>query len=484
MKIDEYRRSDGMALAAAIAGGELSASEVAAAAEAAITADNGVINAVIGRTEVERDAALKRQPGCQGPLAGVPFLVKDIGIAMAGVPCELGSRLAAGLVAPADDALATRMKAAGLVTVGRSNTPEFGFNASTEPLHLGSTRNPWHSGYSAGGSSGGAAAAVAAGMVPVAHANDGGGSIRIPAHCCGVLGLKPSRGTISAAPTLDEAFFGLGTQLVVSRSVRDSAAMLDALAGREPGDRFAPRPASSALAALAQPLPPLHIAFWDAPLPGAPATDPDYRAALHELADQLRAAGHRVSAIAPTIAHGEAGSLFIDLASASLAHLVDALAHSLSRPIDERTLEQATLACYHHGKSLRAIDIVSALERLNSVSRRLGALFGDYDLILSPVGTSCAPRLEQLDQNRDWGSAADWGEAIFQHYPIPVIGNVSGVPGISIPLGLSPQGLPWGSHLLADMGGETLLLQLAALVEALRPWPLLPGVGAAPSVRT
>ncbi|MFO7549867.1 MAG: amidase [Haliea sp.] len=472
MTLDEYRQLDGIALAELIATGAVSAEAIANLAMAAIEFDNGGINAVIGTTPSETQRALAAN--CKSPLAGVPFLIKDIGLSFAGIPCEFGSRLARGFVPDHDTALARRLKDAGLVTLGRTNTPEFGCNGTTEPVHGGTTRNPWNTDHSAGGSSGGAAAAVAAGMVPVAHANDGGGSIRIPAHCCGVFGLKPSRGVISAAPDADESFFGMGSQLVVSRTVRDSAAVFDIMRGREPGDRFVLPPTTmSALHATLSAPRPLNILFWTTMADGSAPADDEYMTALSAFADRLRSLGHKVQEASLPVDHRIAGDLFLNLAGIGATHAIDGLAGAMQRPIDESTLEIGTLRFYEHGKRQSATDIMSALDALNTVIRGIGTVFEEADVVLSPVGVADAPLLGELDQNRAWGTAEEWKNHIFSRYPIPALCNVTGQPAMSVPMGLSARGLPLGAHFIADMGQENLLFQLAAQIERESPWPSL-----------
>lgn len=472
MKLDEYRQLDGIALGQLIATGAVSAEAVASVAMTALESDNARINAVIGTTPAEMKRALSVKSG--SPLAGVPFLIKDIGLSFAGVPCEFGSRLGKGFVPDHDTALARRIKEAGLVTLGRTNTPEFGCNGTTEPVHGGITRNPWNTDHSAGGSSGGAAAAVAVGIVPVAHANDGGGSIRIPAHCCGVFGLKPSRGMISAAPDADEAFFGMGSQLVVSRTVRDSAAAFDSFRGREPGDRFVlPPAATSALQATLSAPRPLRILFWSTMADGSSPANDEYMTALHKLADRLRSLGHAVQEASLPVDHHAGGDLFLNLVGIGAMHAIDSLAAGLQRPIDESTLEIGTLRFYEHGRRQSAADIMRAMDALNTLIRGVGAVFQEADIVLSPVGVADAPVVGELDQNRAWGSGEEWKNQIFSHYPVPALCNVTGQPAMSVPMRLSARGLPLGAHFIGDMGQENLLFQLAAQIEREWPWPNL-----------
>lgn len=471
MNHEEYRALDGIGLAELIEAREIGAAELAGLATDLIEHSHKTINAVTGMTPQEAGRALER--GGTSPLAGVPFLVKDIGLSMEGVPSEFGSRLAADYLPPHDDALARRIKQAGLVTLGRTSTPEFGINITTEPVSHGPTANPWNPRHIAGGSSGGAAAAVAAGLVPLAHANDGGGSIRIPAHYCGLFGLKPSRGRVSSAPNMDEAFFGLGTQLVVSRSVRDSAAAFDLMAGREPGDRFFADGQLAMSQAIRERPRPLRILFWTQPPEGAPPVDEDYLAALQELAEHLRRLGHSVSEASPPVTHEASGALFRNLTGAGTAHMVPMLASALSRPIDDSTLEQATLRWYEHGARMSAVDLLHALDELNAVTRAVGPIFQDHDLIMSPVARSDAPLLGRFNQNAAWESAEAWAAEVFSEVPFTAIFNVTGQPAMSVPLGLSPRGLPWGAQFAADMGQESLLFSLAAQIEHERPWPRL-----------
>ncbi|RMF11984.1 MAG: amidase [Alphaproteobacteria bacterium] len=469
MNIDEYVKLDGLALGKLVRKGDVTAADLAACAQQVIAALNPHINAVI---ETYTDRGAPPQP--TGPFAGVPFLVKDVGVAPAGARRECGSRIGEGATATHDCALLDRFRTAGFQIIGRTTAPEMAFNVTTENLLHGPTRNPWDLSRSPGGSSGGAAAAVAAGMVPVAEANDGGGSIRIPASCCGVFGLKPGRGRVSAAPDAWEYLNGLSAAHVVSRSVRDSAAALDAIQGPEPGDPYiiAP-PTRSYLNEVARPPEPLRIALMTTPWNGGKVDADCIRAAI-EAADLCETLGHRVEEDAPALGVDWPG--FVEANAriwcTNIARMVDALAIETGRQISPDTLEATTLACYEYGKRLSAGELLGALDICNMVSRSVGDFFTRHDMLLTPTLPLPPQPLGTYDANQGGLDALGWTSRLFEASPFTPIFNVTGQPAMSVPLAMSRHGLPLGVQFAARMNREDLLFRLAGQLEQATPWAM------------
>ena len=466
MLVAEYADHDGLGLAALIARGEVSAAEVRAAALQAIAAVNPTVNAVIESWDDEPAPAA-------GPFSGVPFLVKDIVGATAGRRNELGSRLAAGLVAGADSLLMTRFRAAGLVTIGRTTTPEMGTSTTTESVATGPTRNPWDPGRNAGGSSGGSAAAVASGMVPVAHATDGGGSIRVPAAINGLFGIKPSRGRVSNGPALDEVWSGLAVQFALSRSVRDSAALMDAVQGGGRGEPYyIPDPTQPYLTECQTDPGKLRIGFVIDPPNGA-RTDPAIAAAANETAALCGDLGHRVDAIDLDL--GVSWEAFVhahaQFWATNTAGWVEGVAAATGRPIDATTLEPATLAVWRYGLKASALDLLGALGTRNIVSRTMGELFARFDLVLTPTLPEFPLAIGAYNQVQDRLDGLGWVDHVFTRSPFTALYNMTGQPAMSVPLAMhSALGLPIGLQFAAGFGREDVLFRLAGQLEAARPW--------------
>lgn len=465
MRIDEYSRQDATGLAALIQSGEVSAAEVGSCALAAIRAVNPSIEAVL-------DVADAAPPVRTGPLAGVPFLMKDLGPALAGLKSEAGSRLCAGYVPAATSHLVERYLSAGLAVLGRTKAPEFGFSATTEPQLYGPVRNPWNPLYSPGGSSGGSAAAVAAGAVPAAHANDAGGSIRIPASFCGLVGLKPSRGRISVGPGVAEAVGGLGVDHVLTRTVRDTALLLDLSHGHCPGDPYGIAAPSKPFADAARPQRRrLRIGVIDCTFDGR-AIDPEIMAALRETADHLSALGHGVDRIQLQLGVSWPAYAAATLAlwSGNIAHIVDSVAAATGRPIDATMIEPANLQAYHHGNSLSATDIFGAHAALNLVRQAVAGQFAAFDVLLSPVVPHLTPRLGSPAVVQEGRAIADWAQDLFGYVGFTSLFNATGGPAISLPVHQSRDKMPIGMQFAADLGGEELLLSIASELETSRPW--------------
>ena len=405
------------------------------------------------------------------PFSGVPFLIKDLVIQAEGRANEMGSRLAAGLVAPADSDLMAKFRQAGLMTLGRTATPEMGYNVATETVQAGVCRNPWNPDYSPGGSSGGAAAAVVAGIVPIAHANDGGGSIRIPAACCGLVGLKPTRGRVPIGPAAAEGLSGFGIEFAISRSVRDSAALLDAVQGHGVGDPYVISPPAQPYAQCLQRAPEsLNIGFTTQAWSGA-AVDPEICDAVTEIARCCEALGHRVEEARPALDAEAFAQANTDLWSASIAHWVTDICAATGRKPCANTLEQATLAVYEHGMSLSAVDLLHSDDTFNRVSRDFGHWFTSYDLLLTPTTAQLPWPIGQHCASGGQYTARSWTDHVFSVAPFTAVFNCTGQPAISLPLARSKSGMPIGIQFAAPYGREDLLLSLASVLEQVLPWP-------------
>jgi amidase len=442
--------------------GQVTALELLEAAIERIEAADPGINAVVMRWfDQARRTAVGVLPG--GALRGVPFLLKDWVAACAGQPLASGNRRLkeAARPAPADSVLVSRFRAAGLVIAGRTNAPEFASQVTTEPAAWGATRNPWNLAYSPGGSSGGAAAAVAAGMVPVAHATDGSGSIRIPAACCGVVGLKPTQGRISAGPSGDES--GPGNELCVSRTVRDTAAILDAVHGPGVGDRvIAPPPGRPYVRELDADVAGLRVGVLDR----YPAGEPvhlDCADAVHEAGRLLQALGHRVEAAYPAaLADPGIGRQIGLVASSHLALAIDQLADVLGRDVTAADVESATWARAQRARQATAADHARALSACTRFRRAVCQWWADgYDLLLTPTTAEPPALLGTLP-----GDPA--GQSAYTAFTRPF--NITGQPAISLPLSWNSAGLPIGVQLVAAYGREDLLINVAAQAEQARPW--------------
>lgn len=473
MNFDDYRARDATGLAELVRAGEVLPRELAKAARAAHDALNPVLNAVV---EFYDDAERLTGP-LDGPFAGVPFLRKDIGPSEAGRLQECGSRLMKGHVATIESHFTRRAKAGGLRYVGRSTTPEFAFSAFTESFLHGITRNPWAPDRTAGGSSGGAAAAVAAGIVPIAHASDGGGSIRIPSGWCGCVGLNPSRGRVSAGPSEQDGLFGLAREFVICRSVRDMAHALDVLGGPEPGEPFLiPPPERPFAAELTLPTPRLRIAIartaW-----GEEPIAPEVLAVLDRTAAILADMGHRVEEIGSPVRPEDVGTGVIGAFSLGLADL-PALARSLDRPLDATTLEPVMLRLLERTLSWTSPQVMAIFEVLRRMRHEVGTALAPYDLVLTPtLPVTSLPHGQYATTNPDL-TAEGFTKADHSIFTFLGTFNVTGQPSVSLPLGQSPDGLPIGIQLVARLADEALLVRIARDLEEAMPWagrwPTLP----------
>ncbi len=469
LSLDEYARADATELASWIARGDVKPEELAETALQAIERINPELNAVLQVLREEAQGAVaKGLPG--GPFRGVPFVIKELVCHAAGVPCEMGSHLAEGYVPETDTELMARFRRAGLVLVGTTQTPEFGYNPTTETVRFGPVRNPWNPAHSAGGSSGGSGAAVAAGIVPVAHANDGGGSIRIPASCNGLVGLKPTRDRIPSGPELGDLLFGLATEFVVSRTVRDSATMLDAVAGSDSGapGLLAPpeRPYASEVGADPRRL---RIAFTSTS-PATKPTDPDCVEAVAKTTQVLESLGHEVVEASPPLDWDPFLEETHILWTAFSAYSADQTAQALGRKLSPESVEAVTWACIEEGRRFSACDLTRAIEGINRVSREVGAFFDGYDALVTPTMARPPAPLGEIDQNASGLSAWEWTQQVFTYVAFTPLYNTTGQPAISLPLHQGRDNLPIGVQVVGRFGDEATLFRLAAQLEEAMPW--------------
>lgn len=468
MNTEEYQRFDATALAELVSQGEITAQELQALAQQRYEQINPTINAVLEWFEKPDQASAP-----DGPFCGVPFLIKDLVCHTSHSDIEMGSRLAQGVRIPYDTDLMKRFRGAGLHTMGRTTTPEFGYCATTESILSGPTRNPWDLSRSSGGSSGGAAAAVAAGIVPIAHANDGGGSIRIPAACCGLVGLKPSRGRVSAGPDSHDPLNGLGIEFAVSKSVRDSARLLDAVHGEAPGDGYVIKLPEQRYSKVIESAPrSLHIALNTTTYRNTPINS-DVAAATERVAALCESLGHRVMIAKPQFNYDDFIEATHIIWTAFVAHAVTGIAHLTGRTPDETNLEATTLTCYREGLNWTAQDLLHALDVNNMISRQVAEFFSHYDMLLTPTLSELPLPLGELNANNPDISAREWTHQVFNYGAFTGLFNTTGQPAISLPLARTAQNLPIGIQFAGRMCDEATLLQLAAQLEMATPWPTL-----------
>jgi len=484
----DFHRYDAVGLAELVRRGEVQPSELVEESIARIESQQPRLN-FMTRTMFDQARAAAAAPLPPGPLAGVPFLLKDLLATCAGVPTANGNRLLANLPAPHDSELVRRHKAAGLIVLGKTNTPEFGLTAYTEPALFGATRNPWDLERVSGGSSGGSAVAVAARVVPMAHGGDGGGSIRIPASCCGLFGLKPTRGRTPTGPDLGELWNGLAIEHAVTRSVRDSAALLDATAGADVGAPYsAAPPARPFLAEVATPPGRLRIAYTATPLLGKNLHE-DCRRGLEETVTLLRELGHEVFEAAPAIDRQAWASAFTIVLAAQTRADIELTARAAGRKPAYADFEPATYTLGLLGRTLRASDYAGAVRYLQSVSRAVGSFFERCDVFLTPTLAAPPPPIGSLAPNASeralmavvgrlnagWfldaiGAVKPMAEKSLDFIPFTPLFNATGQPAMSVPLHWNQAGLPVGMQFVGRYGDEATLFRLAGQLEQAKPW--------------
>jgi amidase len=462
MLLDEYVTYDGTGLSQLLARGEVTPGELGRCVVSAVAAVNPAINAVVELYDETIDAPPSTALG--GPLHGIPTLTKDFPIE-AGRPAEFGSRLAQGFRARQDARYWTRLRDGGLVNVGRTTSSEFGVPATTETLLYGATRNPWDVQCGVAGSSGGSAAAVAAGIVPFAQGSDGGGSIRNPASFCGLIGLKPSRGRVTGSPGANAPLLGLATAFMLTRSVRDTALLLDLCHGPDRGDGYEiVRPDGPYVDAMMRTAKPLRIALCTQSWSGSPV-DQEVAAATMATAIRFESLGHHIEAASPHFDY----TTFLEAqktiwAADSAAHL-PAIASHMHRELDEGTLGASVYALYRHGLTLSAAQLIDALAVYDGVTRQIGRFFEDYDLLLTPTSAILPEPIGTYDPARPGIDADGVFADLAPKETFTALFNATGQPAISLPTGRSRGGLPIGIQLVARFGREDLLLILARQLE-------------------
>jgi amidase len=464
-----FDEGDATAIAIAVAKGEVSAREVVDFALARIDERNPSINAIVARRDdaarAEVDAGLPA-----GPLTGVPVVVKDLGATVAGMPATGGSRLFADVVATEDSEMVARYRRAGAVVVGLTNTPELGRNGSTEPLLFGPARNPHLLTHSTGGSSGGTAAAVAAGIVPAGHANDGGGSIRIPASACGLVGLKPSRGRTPGAPKFNAMAYPLAVNHALTRTVRDCALLLDVAQGPVAGDPYvvAP-PLRPYIDEVGAPVERCRVAV-STTTPAGNHVDPDCAAAVERAVALLGELGHIVGEASPEYPLDAIQTAMRAFMAAPLAVDIDARLAELGRELRDDDLEPMTRMIYEGGTHLRGTDVVIAHQELERAAHVVGSFFEQHDLVVTATIARTVPPLGLLDTTNIAAMQRHAGIVAALTSPF----NVTGQPAISLPFGVDRHGLPVGVQIVAAFGREDLLLRVAAQLEATGAWDAHP----------
>jgi amidase len=472
-----YDELDATALAAAIRAGEVSAVEAVDAAVARIEAVDPHVHAVVAERFDAARAEAARAPG-EGPFAGVPYLVKALGAQVTGLPTSRGSRLWAEDVASSDSLAVARARAAGVIVLGMTNTPELGKNGSTEPLFHGPTRNPHDLGRSAGGSSGGSAAAVASGMVPIAHGNDGGGSLRIPAAACGLFGLKPSRGRVPNSPFLEAFSYPVGCTHSLTRTVRDSAALLDVVSGPAPGDAVAvAQPARPFREEVGADTGRLRIGFATVTARGVTA-DADLVDAVARTAAVCESLGHDVEEVPFTYDAEAANGALAAVMSVNVAFAVDARLAQLGRELRADDLEPFTRVLYDGGRAMTGTTVIGALQQLERTSREVASFFEQHDLLLTPTLSIRVPELGWVDTRRPETMA---NAAAFSAFT--GVFNTTGHPAMSVPAGVDGNGLPIGVQFVARLGDEATLFRLASALEGAASWPTAPVRVDAPRAR-
>ncbi|MEM8753504.1 MAG: amidase [Pseudomonadota bacterium] len=467
MNLEEYAKLDATALAAGIRDGDVTAEEVAELAREALDKVDAKLNCRV------RDVDEPPPSAADGPFAGVPFLIKDLVMHAAGVPQTMGSRLLAHdqFATEHSSELFKRFCAAGLTTIARTATPEFGFNGTTEPLANGPTRNPWDVDKSPGGSSGGSAAAVAAGATPMAHANDGGGSIRIPAAACGLVGLKPSRGRTPLGPDYQMPIFGMGVEFAVTRSVRDSAALLDCVAGPE-ANSFIPlaKPETPFAKSVAAPMAGLKIAVAPNGLTDGVAIEAPLSEEVRRIGKMLEGMGHHVEDVGemPLPAerfHIANQRMWFSFCAAG----VYGLGAALGVEPDDTMFEACSLRAAQVGARYSALQIEEALMIASVVAQQVGEFLAGYDAVILPPFANVAIPLGVLDQNHpDW-TAEQFYENIFARFPCTAPFNMTGQPAISLPTGMHGA-TPLAVQVVGQAAREDVLLNIGAVLEAEIGW--------------
>jgi amidase len=466
MAIADYAKYDALGLAELVAKKDVSPGELVEEAIGRIERHNSKLNAVVFKT-YDRARSAAKLP-LSGPFAGVPFLLKDILGTQKGVPSRQGAAFIPPVPAPHDATLVRRFTGAGLISLGKTNVPEFGLVPTTESRLYGPCNNPWELDHSVGGSSGGSGAAVAAGIVPIAHANDGGGSIRAPASANGLVGLKPTRGRNPLGPDLGDIMGGLVCEGVLTRSVRDTAAALDVTAGNEMGDPYwAPPKPKSYLDECQTPPGKLRVGFATQSL-FQKNFDKECVAAVQETAKLLESLGHHVEEASPVVDSGMLMTSFMPIWAAGLAMLIDGTAMLTQRTPHESDFEGLTWGLYQMGKQITAAQYQMCWFQVHAISRQIAQFHQTYDVWLTTTLGAPVVRNGTFDFHEKEPMKAF--APIIDYLPVTAISNATGAPAISLPLAWAQNGTPIGLHFAGRFGDETTLLKLAGQLEKAKPW--------------
>lgn len=465
--MQDYSSHDAIGLAQLVRRGDVSVPELVEAAIARVERLDRRINAVVYR-DFDRAREMAAGPLPDGPFTGVPFLVKDFGISVAGWPCTSGSRFCAEVVDREDSGLTRRYREAGVVMLGRGASSEYGIVGNVETSLFGATRNPWNTDHIAGGSSGGSAAAVAAGMVPMAHASDGLGSIRIPAACCGLVGMKPTRDRVPNLPDGFDYAMGFCIDHVVTRSVRDSAAMLDATGLPEPGSPYAiPAKAGQYLDEVSRSPGKLRIA-WSPDTPSGQPLDPEVLKVLEHTAAALAALGHEVRAESIGVDHRAVARARAPVSAANFAAGMRRVIDRVGREPREDELEPMTWAALQGSRAVTGEQAFWGYQELRMLMRGVVQRFDSFDVYLCPVMTAPPPRIGFSDPASV--TPRDLGKRQMAMFPFAALFNFTGQPSLSLPLGMSAQGLPIGMMFTGRYADEATLYRLAGQLEKELPW--------------
>ncbi len=469
ISLDEYARHDALGLAELVSKKQVTPQELLTAAFLAIEKTNPVLNAVV---KSFADVAVQDiKSGLKpGPFRGVPILVDELSAQVKNIEISRGSRLAQGYVQHEDSNLISRFRRAGFVIAGTTQVSEFGIAPTTESILYGPTRNPYNTSSIAGGACGGSAAAVASGMVPIAKGNDSLGSIRLPASCNGLVGLKPSRDRIPTGPNISDPMSGMSVDFAFSKSVRDSAALLDAIAGADAGAPGQPvPPARKYLDELAIKPGRLRIA-WTTKNPNGVEIDPECKRAVLATVKLLTNLGHELVEDHPRFDWDVYVRSLHIIMCVNVAASIEAIGTTLHRKPGPDNLETATLAYYEHGRRFTAVDFVNAVSSTNAIARKMGAFFEQVDIFLTPTMPQLPIEIGELDQNRPGIGGADWTLQTLGYNSFTPIFNTTGQPAISLPLHMSSSGLPIGLQFAARFGEEAVLFRVASQLEQACPW--------------
>jgi amidase/6-aminohexanoate-cyclic-dimer hydrolase len=469
--IAEYDGWDAVAMAAEVAKGAVAPAELLDEALARVEARNPALNAVV-LMQVDKARAAIATGLPEGPLRGVPFLLKDLGCEAVDFPSHNGSRLLANTVYPRDSAIFERIRATGVVTFGRTTSPEGGVGPVTEAaVYGGPTRNPWDTSRTPGGSSGGAGAAVATGIVPAAHGSDGGGSVRIPASCSGLFGMKPTRARLPDGPYVGEGWAGMAIDGFLTRSVRDSAVLLDACAGADPGAPYwAPPLGAGYRAAIARPPRRMRIALCDTTLTGDPI-HPDCRAAVLAAARLLESLGHHVEPARPAADTRGMMEAWTRIVGCGTALSIRKALAAKGRELRADDVEDVGRSAVAYAATLSGADYLDAVGRIHAYGREMAGFFEGWDMLLTATLAEPPAKIGRFDhKGRDYVDYRMGPGMVFDYSPFCAAFNASGQPAVSLPLHMTAEGLPVGVHLAARFGADEELIALSAEVEAAAPW--------------